>query len=97
MGKKKKQQKTKITNSFYFKATSSCVLGVHFASHTAEDLQMFSFEVCQSLESVNIQFTWMIYIIFFFFLRPHMPVFGFFLNKNIAFPQNQNAKCEIKM
>lgn len=57
---------------------------------------MFSFEVCQSLESVNIQFTWMIYIILFF-LRPHMPVFGFFLNKNIAFPQNQNAKCEIKM
>lgn len=50
----------KITNSFYFKATSSCVLGVHFASHTAEDLQMFLFEVCQSLESVNIQFTWTI-------------------------------------
>lgn len=56
-GKKKIK---KITNSFYFKATSSCVLGVHFASHTAEDLQMFLFEVCQSLESVNIQFTWTI-------------------------------------
>lgn len=58
------RKKKKITNSFYFKATSSCVLQVHFASRAAEDLQMFPFEVCQRLESVSIHFTWMILFIF---------------------------------
>lgn len=52
---------------------------------------MFSFEVCQSLESVSIQFTWTIYIRFF--LRPHMPVFGLFLNKSIAF--SSKSKCKV--
>jgi len=67
-------QKTKITNSFYFKATSSCVLQARFASHAAEDLQMFPPQVCQHLESGSVPFTWLMFgwcgVLFFFFLFP---------------------------